>query len=150
MKRLSVALPWILLVALIAIGAGTIPDHIRDSNGFDHPVLGFAIKATDSGDNTLVAGQTGYLIKLLSIGVRSYGDTPVNWYIKTDTDGGIWGDSGTPFTADQTMLTGPAGESWPFSPVGEIATATAGEDLEINLSAATPLWVRGSYIMVPE
>lgn len=149
-KKVATFIPWILLIAVVAIAANSYPGYVRDSSGFDHQIRSFALEATASGDNTLVTGETGYLIKLLSLGVRAYGNTAVNWYLKTDTDGGIWGGSTRPFTADQTGAAGPAEDSIPFCPVGEISTSTAGEDLEINLSAATPLWVRGTYITVPE
>lgn len=130
------------------LGANSYPDHVI-VNGVDRSIKSFAVKATASGDNTLATGMSAHVIRLIALGVRAYSATPVQWYIKNDTDGGIWGDASTPFTSDQGSISGPAGEFLPTNPNSGIVTKTAGEDLEINLSAAVPLWVQGSYIVEP-
>lgn len=148
-KRIVNTLWALSLLTVVAVAANSWPSHV-DVNGTDRSIKRFATLATASGDNKLVDGVDSHLVRLVFLGVHSYGATAVNWYLKNDTNANLWGSAGAPFTADPTGATGPMGEYMPFNPVGSIRTGTAGEDLEINLSAAVPLWVTGNYVIEPE
>jgi len=108
----------------------------------------FYVECSTLGDNEVVAAITTKQIRVLSLSVLATSTTSVDFYIKNDTDGGILGGSSALLTVDKDGGDGPAGYNFDWNPGGICETGTDGEALEINLSAATTVIVRGTYIQV--
>jgi len=95
-----------------------------------------AISAAASGDNTLVAAQTGLKIRVMALSLISAG-AAVSAYISSAAAAGqkLLGDSSNKLLLDQSGALGPAGCVLPYSAEGWFETKV-GEALNLNLSAA--------------
>ena len=94
---------------------------------------GFA-NLTTSGDNTLVAGQAGLRIAVISF--RVIASDSVSVYFKSSTAGAI----------SSTATIGPGGFGAALNPLGHFETV-AGESLILNLSASVNLGVDFQYVL---
>lgn len=95
-----------------------------------------AIAASSSGDNTLLAGVATKKIRVIAFRVNGSG--AVNWKFQSSTGGDI---TGLFYCASAGQ-----GETGAFCPVGLFETV-AGEDLQLNLSAAVAV---GGYFVYLE
>ena len=106
-----------------------------------------AIIATSSGDNTLIAGQSGKRIYVHGLHIQGSG-TAVSCYLSSGTWAGtkLYGNSSYRFVIDKTGTTGPAGfclntndNPWMITDVGE--------GLNLNLSAAQAVIGTVTYVV---
>ena len=93
-----------------------------------------AFGVNSSGDNQLVDTTAGKKCRVLSIAIFARGAVDV--YFKSEGGTVVFGDSTHKIKLDSTGAAGAAGFALAFNPVGWFQTDVAGEDLEINLSAA--------------
>ena len=108
----------------------------------------FNVIATGSGNTVLIAAVGAKKFRLRSLSLVATSATAVSLYLHTTTDTNVLGDSTNKLTLDLDGGGGPAGVVLQHNPDGWVETSTANEALNINLSAATPVVVIGTYIEV--
>lgn len=105
----------------------------------------FRVIATANGDNVLIAAVAAKKFRLRSLLILATSTTSVSFYLYTTTDTGVLGNATNKLKVDLDGVDASAGMVLQWNPDGWVETTTANEDLKINLSAATPVVVIGTY-----